>query len=152
MVVGDTVVGHMPRDISTAFYFLQQGGLITCEVTGRRKPLDVLNKGLIVPCNYMFHGRTNMIKKLQALRLGGFWGSSEPLRFDPRSCGSRLIMINYCSRKSSLHVHISKAPGAMNIVVYVMCGLCPCYSTCTWLQCTYTLTCVAGCNPSTVPK
>ena len=64
----DTVVGHMPRDISrTAFYFLQHGGRITCEVTGRRKPSDVLNKGLIVHCIYMFHGKPNMIKKLVKL-------------------------------------------------------------------------------------
>ena len=41
-VHGDTVVGHMPRDIArTALYFLQHGGR-----TGRRKPSDVLNKGL----------------------------------------------------------------------------------------------------------
>ena len=67
-VHGDTVVGHMPRDISrTAFYFIQHGGRITCEVTGCRKPSDVLNKGLIVPCIYMFHGKPNMIKKLVKL-------------------------------------------------------------------------------------
>ena len=62
------IVGHMPREISrTAFYFLQHGGRITCEVTGRRKLSDVPNKGLVVPCMYTFSGKPVMIKRLVKL-------------------------------------------------------------------------------------
>ena len=49
------VVGHMPREIAiTASYFLQHGGRITCEVTVPRKLSSVPNKGLVVPCVYIF--------------------------------------------------------------------------------------------------
>ena len=41
------VVGHVPQEIViTASYILQHNRRITCEVTGPRKLLSVLNKGL----------------------------------------------------------------------------------------------------------
>ena len=64
----DTIVGHVPREITrTAFYFLQHGGRITCEVIGRRKLSDIPTKGLVVPCRYIFRGKPAMIKKLVKL-------------------------------------------------------------------------------------
>ena len=82
---------------------------------------------------------------------GGSGGSSEPPRFDSRSGGPRLIIV-VRSLVYALRLHVRKAPGAMRIAIYVMCGLCPCYNTCAWLRCTYTATCVARCNPSTAPE
>ena len=42
-----TVVGHMPRESSKIFWhFLNDGGSLSCEVTGKRK----YDKGLEVPC------------------------------------------------------------------------------------------------------
>ena len=64
-VRADVIVGHVPREISrTAWHFLQHGGRISCEVTGRRKRSDVEDKGLVVPCLYTFVGRPTMIKRL----------------------------------------------------------------------------------------
>lgn len=62
------IVGHMPREIAkTASYFLQHGGRITCEVTGRRKLSSVPSKGLVVPCEYTFWGKPKIIKRLVKL-------------------------------------------------------------------------------------
>ena len=59
------VVGHMPCEISKiAWYFLQHGGQISIEVTGRRKLSFIPDKGLVVPCMYTFTGRPAMMKKL----------------------------------------------------------------------------------------
>ena len=53
----DNTVGHMPREISkVAWYFLQHGGEIICEILGRRKRSSVPGKGLEVPCTYTFLG------------------------------------------------------------------------------------------------
>ena len=61
----DVIVGHVPREFSRiAWYFLQHGGRITCEITGRRKRSEVVDKGLEVPCLYTFVGRPAMIKRL----------------------------------------------------------------------------------------
>ena len=44
----ENTVGHIPREISkVAWYFLQHGGEITCEISGRRGPVF-----LEVPCTY----------------------------------------------------------------------------------------------------
>ena len=62
-----TMVGHMPRDIilfRVAWFFLKNGGLISCEIIGRRKRSTVPGKGLEVPCTYKFTGKPTMIKKL----------------------------------------------------------------------------------------
>ena len=65
VILDDVVVGHLPREFSrVAFYFLQHGGRITCEITGSRRLSDVHNKGLIVPCLYTFWGKPAIIKRL----------------------------------------------------------------------------------------
>ena len=97
-------------------------------------------------------GVPELVIKPRPVGWGGSGGGlSEPPRFDPRSGGPRLIIV-VRSLVYALRVHVRKTPGAMRIAIYVMCGLCPCYSTCAWLRCTYTLTCVARCNPNTAPE
>ena len=62
---GGSVVGHLPIEFSKlARHFLQHGGRIVCEITGRRKRSSVLNKGLVIPCTYTFSGKPAMVKKL----------------------------------------------------------------------------------------
>ena len=60
-----SVVGHLPIEFSRiSWHFLQHGGRILCEITGRRKRSTALLKGLVVPCTYTFLGKPAMIKKL----------------------------------------------------------------------------------------
>ena len=57
-----TVVGHVPREFSRVFWhFLNRGGKMSCEVTGRRKH----GKGLEVPCVYKFLGSEKIITKMK---------------------------------------------------------------------------------------
>ena len=57
-----TIVGRIPREFSQYFWtFLEDGGKIRCEVTGKRKK----GKGLEVPCVYSFTGSRETIVKLQ---------------------------------------------------------------------------------------
>ena len=59
-----SVVGHVPRELSRLFWhFLNHGGKISCEVTGRRKH----GKGLEVPCTYKFLGPEKMIRKIKGI-------------------------------------------------------------------------------------
>ena len=59
------VVGHLPLEFSgVAWHFLQHGGRIRCEVTGRRERSAVPRKGLVVPCIYTFLGKPALIKRL----------------------------------------------------------------------------------------
>lgn len=63
---GESVVGHLPIEFSKlAWYFLQHGGHIVCEITGSRRRSDVLNKGLVVPCTYTFSGKPKIMKRLR---------------------------------------------------------------------------------------
>lgn len=65
VILDDNLVGHLPREFSrVAFYFLQHGGRITCEITGSRRLSTVPNKGLVVPCLYRFWGKPAIIKRL----------------------------------------------------------------------------------------
>ena len=58
----DIIVGRVPRELSKIFrIFMEGGGLIKCEVTGRRKR----GKGLEVPCTYKCHGSKQLISKLK---------------------------------------------------------------------------------------
>ena len=51
----ESVVGHLPNEFSRqSWHFLQHGGRIFCEATGRRKRSTALLKGLVVPCTYHF--------------------------------------------------------------------------------------------------
>ena len=61
MKKGATIVGGVAKEHSKIYWnFLERGGLITCEVTGRRQ----LGKGLEVPCVYRFDKKlTNKLKK-----------------------------------------------------------------------------------------
>lgn len=61
---GGNVVGRVPRELSCTFWtFIQNGGDISCEVTGQRKK----GKGLEVPCLYKFkaEGNTELIDELK---------------------------------------------------------------------------------------
>ena len=59
-----TIVGHVPRELSSAYYhFLRHGGTISCEVTGRRKH----GIGLEVPCLYKIIGRKELVVKMKSL-------------------------------------------------------------------------------------
>ena len=62
---GTTIVGRVPREHSKIYWnFLEGGGRITCEVSGRRQ----LGKGLEVPCVYRFQSEdkklANKMKKM----------------------------------------------------------------------------------------
>ena len=56
------VVGHVPTEFSSIF--LQHGGRISCEITGRRKVSTMVLKGLVVPCTYTYFGKPAMIIKV----------------------------------------------------------------------------------------
>ena len=60
------VVGHVPREISKiCWFFLQKRhSSITCRITDRRKLSTVHGKGLVVPCIYIFKGKTKHLEKL----------------------------------------------------------------------------------------
>ena len=54
VLIGDIIVGHVPRTLSKIFWkFIQLGGEIHCEVSGRRRH----GKGLEVSCVYRLLGR-----------------------------------------------------------------------------------------------
>lgn len=64
VVKGEEIVGHVPREVSQAFYaFLSHGGTITCKVTGHRQH----GKGLEVPCRFTLHGRQKLISRVTRL-------------------------------------------------------------------------------------
>ena len=71
----DTVVGHLPRNISTPCHlFLRKGGIKSCVVNGaRRYSIDLVQGGLEVPCHLVFQGSPrdvdNMKKMLQDVPL-----------------------------------------------------------------------------------
>ena len=55
-------MGHVPREFSRVFWhFLNHGGKVSCEVTGKRKH----GKGLEVPCVYKFLGSEKMIMNMK---------------------------------------------------------------------------------------
>ena len=58
------IVGHVPREFSRLFwYFLQNDGEITCEITGSRRQSPLVKGGLEIPCSYKFVGKKKHIKK-----------------------------------------------------------------------------------------
>ena len=64
-----TVVGHLPRKISTlCSLFIRRGGAIRCRITGRRcYSADLPQGGLEVPCRLTFMGSVKESDKLQRL-------------------------------------------------------------------------------------
>ena len=49
VVIDSCVVGHLPREYSSiAWHFLQHGGKISCDITGKRRR----GVGLVMPCVY----------------------------------------------------------------------------------------------------
>ena len=64
---GETVVGHMPREISQiCWYFLRKKqSSISCKVTGHRRYRR--GKGLEVPCVYVFAGKQAHLEQLMTL-------------------------------------------------------------------------------------
>ena len=58
------IVGHVPRSISrVSWFFLKRGGVITCQICGKRKH----GVGLEVPCVYLYAGSAMMRRKLTRL-------------------------------------------------------------------------------------
>lgn len=67
---GDTVVGHLPRNISTLCHlFLRRGGNIIVQITDRRRrSIDLPQGGLEVPCSLTFIGDTKDLLKIKKLK------------------------------------------------------------------------------------
>ena len=65
----DTVVGHLPRTISTLCHiFLRRSGNIIVQIIGRRKhSKDLLQGGLDVPCSLTFVGESKELSKIEKL-------------------------------------------------------------------------------------
>jgi hypothetical protein len=65
----DEIVGHLPKKNSTlCSMFIRRGGWIKCEVTGsRRYSRDLVQAGLEIPCDLIFEGKEEHIKKLKSL-------------------------------------------------------------------------------------
>ena len=72
----DTVVGHVPREISSVCsLFLQRNGLIIYRVVGRRRfPEDLPEGGLEIPCTMTFEGEANLTAKAKKLIESAFHG------------------------------------------------------------------------------
>ena len=66
VVFDSYVVGHLPREYSRiAWYFLQHGGMISCEITGRRHRDNTPSLGLVVPCVYKFQGKEKLVVRVR---------------------------------------------------------------------------------------
>ena len=78
-----TVVGHLPRKVSTlCSLFIRRGGTIHCQITGRRRySADLPQGGLEVPCRLRFEGSVKELEKLQRL-LDSFCGKDAQLQDD----------------------------------------------------------------------
>ena len=58
------IVGHVPRDISRVWYFLERNNTITCRITDKRQRSSVSGKGLEVQGVFMFTGKPTHVDKL----------------------------------------------------------------------------------------
>jgi len=65
---GETV-GHVPLEISRlCSMFIEQGGDITCVVTGsRRYSSDLVQGGLEIPCTLIFRGKEKLVRSIKKL-------------------------------------------------------------------------------------
>ena len=61
------IVGHVPRHISCiCTLFICRGGVLNCLVTGtRRYSSDLLQRGMEIPCQYIFSGNKDVIEKIR---------------------------------------------------------------------------------------
>ncbi len=65
-----TIVGHLPKKISlVSSLFIRREGLISCEITGSRRPSrDLIQGGLEIPCRLVFKCKEKKeLSKLVAL-------------------------------------------------------------------------------------
>ena len=69
VVRGDTIIGHVPRKISSICYlYLRQAGSIVCCVTGSRLfSVDLARGGLEIPCVLTFQGDAKHTAKAKKL-------------------------------------------------------------------------------------
>ena len=69
IIKSGTVVGHLPKKISTACsLFIRRGGSITCIVTGsRRYSRDLPQGGMEIPCLLEFTGSVEDAKRVEKL-------------------------------------------------------------------------------------
>ena len=65
----DVIVGHVPRELARiCWYFLKKRhSSMICKITEHRRLSEVEGKGLVVPCVYIFSGKTKHIDKLIAI-------------------------------------------------------------------------------------
>ena len=65
----DTVIGHLPRNISTPCHlFLRKGCIISCTVTVtgvRQFSADLVQGGLEIPCRLVFQGSSRDVDKMK---------------------------------------------------------------------------------------
>jgi hypothetical protein len=62
------VIGHLPRELSKVlWYFLIHGGVVECEVTGRRQRSPLEQGGLEIPCRVTLRGRKIVAKAKELL-------------------------------------------------------------------------------------
>ena len=65
---GSRIVGHVPREFSRLFwYFLQNDGEITCQITGSKRRSPLVQGGLEIPCLYKFFGKKKHEKTSQII-------------------------------------------------------------------------------------
>ena len=62
---GTNIVGHVPRKVScSCTLFIHSSGVINCFTTGPRQYCrDLPQRGLDIPCQYIFKGSKDIIKK-----------------------------------------------------------------------------------------
>ena len=66
---GTNIIGHVPRRISYSFtLFIRSGGVINCFTTGPRQySRDLPQRGLDIPCSYIFKGSKDIIGRLEEI-------------------------------------------------------------------------------------
>ena len=104
-----TVVGHLPRKVSTlCSLFIRRGGTIHCRITGRRRySADLPQGGLEVPCRLRFEGSIKELDKLQRL-LDSFCGKDTQLQDDIDTKDSSVEASDKISLNVSTTLHVNE--------------------------------------------
>ena len=104
-----TVVGHLPRKVSTlCSLFIRRGGTIHCQITGRRHySADLPQGGLEVPCRLQFEGSVKELDKLQRL-LDSFCGKDAQLQDDIDTKDSSVEASDQISSNVSTTFHVNE--------------------------------------------